>query len=542
MKNTSQKLINLILLLATIILAIGIGLYFAQTNRYVSTNGWVIHTYNVLQKINDAELLLYQEEMQRLGIPISIDSRKTLAGTVDKLFKLTVDNPKQQNNLIELQKLLEQHRASNKTGSEFVKLLKLVSLKLDSLEDEEITLLSRRSADALHDVKLANSWGQLVLVAAILLIIAGIICVNYLFITRDRAEAVAKDYFESLAKSEIYKNAILNSINDMIMTINQQGKILSINSSLEKTFQFSAQQLLNQSIKQILPEFIYPKSLPVKIFESTGMTAANKLIPLEVAYSAMQVADEDLVVVTMRDISERKQIDNLKNDFISVISHELRTPLTSINGAVALLLAGEKIKSVQDQKKLLTIAKNNCDRLLNIVNDLLDMQKITSGNLYFNPEVFDINANILSTIKACQPLLHSDIKITSQFFSEKSLVNLDPNRFAQVVTNLLSNAIKFAAPATTITLSTALLPNKYIKIAVHNSGEVIPEEFRMQAFKKFNQANSTSRRSYGGTGLGLSICKALVDKFGGEINYSSSIEQGTIFYFTVPYFENLSHS
>jgi len=232
-----------------------------------------------------------------------------------------------------------------------------------------------------------------------------------------------------------------------------------------------------------------------------------------------------------RDITERKQIDRMKNEFISTVSHELRTPLTSISGSLGLIAGGVAGELPGQAKAMVDIAHRNSERLVRLINDILDIEKIESGKMVFN-----LNPQEL------MPLVEHAIETNSaygeqfgiRFVLEKTApgvkVNVDSDRLMQVFANLLSNAAKFSAPNDEVFISVSIHENK-IRIAVTDHGPGIPEEFQTRIFQKFAQADSSDTRQKGGTGLGLSICKAIIEKLGGEIGFETEAGVGTTFHF-----------
>lgn len=234
------------------------------------------------------------------------------------------------------------------------------------------------------------------------------------------------------------------------------------------------------------------------------------------------------------DLTERKRIENMKNEFISTVSHELRTPLTSIRGSIGLLSAGAVGEIPTRARTLLDIAKTNCDRLARLINDILDIEKIESGNMRF------VNA-----VHALQPMLEAALGATQSYAaqynvyfeldagSESLYVNVDPDRLAQVLVNLLSNATKFSPQEGKVILRAKRLGTR-VRVSVIDHGEGIAPEFHDRIFRRFAQADSTDSRSKGGTGLGLSISKAIIERMHGLMGFNSVPGKGSEFYFDLP--------
>ena len=230
------------------------------------------------------------------------------------------------------------------------------------------------------------------------------------------------------------------------------------------------------------------------------------------------------------ELLEQKRMETLKNDFISVISHEVRTPLTSIHGALNLLKSGLGGELNSQGQRLLDAAYRNSQRLVRLVNDLLDLQRIESGTMTFNLRPIDLRSLLEQAVEVSQP--HAGqlgIKLVLQDAPAGARVRVDSDRMMQVMTNLLSNAAKFSPPGETVVVE-ASRQNSGLRVGVTDRGPGVPEEFHDRIFQKFAQAASSDR---GGSGLGLSITKAIVEHMSGRVGFES--EPGrTTFYFDLP--------
>lgn len=234
------------------------------------------------------------------------------------------------------------------------------------------------------------------------------------------------------------------------------------------------------------------------------------------------------------DITERRRMDKMKREFISTVSHELRTPLTSIRGALGLVVGGATGAMPSKALELLNIATNNCDRLVRLINDILDMEKIESGKMNFNMQPVDLNALLQETIVANQAyaMQHQATIVLEGDLPQTRIIG-DPDRLNQVLTNLLSNAVKFSPPNGVVHVSVRE-SSAGVTLSVRDAGPGIPEDFQARIFQKFSQADASDTRSKGGTGLGLSITKAIVEHHGGQIGFETNADQGATFYVVLP--------
>lgn len=239
-------------------------------------------------------------------------------------------------------------------------------------------------------------------------------------------------------------------------------------------------------------------------------------------------------IITHTDVTDLKRVDRLKDEFISTVSHELRTPLTSIKGALDLLVGGVEVVQEADAAKLIEIAQRNADRLLTLVNDILDAQSIEAGSVVFDMQPTTVTplleANIASA-KVVADRLGVGIRLADDLADARVMV--DANRFDQVLTNLVSNAIKFAPRDSVITIGATRCEGA-VRISVHDEGAGIPQSQSAQVFERFWQADASNARGVSGTGLGLSISKKIVEGMGGEIGFISNPDEGTTFYFDLP--------
>jgi DNA-binding response OmpR family regulator len=224
----------------------------------------------------------------------------------------------------------------------------------------------------------------------------------------------------------------------------------------------------------------------------------------------------------------------MKNDFISTVSHELRTPLTSIRGSLGLIEAGAAGEIPPKVAGLVRIAHSNSERLVRLINDILDIEKIESGRMPFDPRPMALRALVEQAIEASgNYLADRNVSIVIDDQAPGALAAVDADRLHQVMLNLLSNALKHSPQNGTITVRLSRQEST-IRVSVIDQGAGIPLEFQSRIFGKFEQADASDSRQKGGTGLGLSIVKAIVERLGGVVSFDTGPETGTSFHVDLP--------
>ncbi len=257
--------------------------------------------------------------------------------------------------------------------------------------------------------------------------------------------------------------------------------------------------------------------------------------PVLLTVSALRDPDGEITgyLGIARDISEIKRIDQMKTEFISTVSHELRTPLTAISGALGILVNGLAGNLPEQSARMIQIAHNNSQRLIHLVNDLLDMEKLVAGKMHF-----DLQTQMLL------PLIRQSIESNAAFAQQYGVtyellpcsdvrVSIDHQRLLQVLANYLSNAAKFS-PLNDVVKIHMEMRFGSVRVTVTDKGPGVPDNFRMRLFQKFSQADSSDSRQKGGTGLGLAICKEIIERMGGKVGVESVPGKGASFYFDLP--------
>lgn len=239
------------------------------------------------------------------------------------------------------------------------------------------------------------------------------------------------------------------------------------------------------------------------------------------------------VVVAFTDTTERRALDRMKDEFISTVSHELRTPLTSLRAALGLIIGGALRERPEKIDQMLDIAISNTDRLIRLVNDILDLERIDSGQGELHATLCSADA-LLRHAAELQEGDASRYKLRFAIEARGIQVWADPERILQVLTNLISNAIKFSSPRREISLRARVLNEHEVQFDIHNAGRGIPADRLEQIFERFQQVDASDSRTMGGAGVGLAICQKIVAQHGGRIWASSLPDQGVTLHFTLP--------
>ncbi len=353
----------------------------------------------------------------------------------------------------------------------------------------------------------------------------------------------------SLLDTEGRYRSIIEAAVDAVITIDERGSIDQVNPAVERLFGFAPHELLGQNVKLLMPAPYreehdgylanYLSTGNRKIIgtgrEITGARKDGSTFPAELAVSEFYAAGARFFTGIVRDISDRKRVERMQSEFVSTVSHELRTPLTSIRGSLGLVSAGVTGELPAEAKEYVDIALSNSDRLVRLINDILDIEKMQSGSMEFRLRATDLGAAVRGAISANQAfasshgvrlLLASEIPLGEVF--------VDTDRLAQVLANLISNAAKFSPRDGVVELAVERSEDLF-RVTIRDHGPGIPEEFRGRIFQRFAQADASNTRRRGGTGLGLSISKAIVEQMRGRIGFKPAEGGGTVFFFELPY-------
>lgn len=320
-------------------------------------------------------------------------------------------------------------------------------------------------------------------------------------------------------------------------------KIFYVNHAAKAQLGWSDDEFSNMTPVDVKPEFSESKFRKMLTdlmqgkqkstsFETIHERRNGERFPVEIYLQYIAPSDEDArFVAIVKDITVRHEVDVEKAEFISTVTHELRTPLTSIKGALGIIRAGVLDDTPDKLHSMVNVAYDNSNRLEGLINDILDMEKIAAGEFIFQMGPTNINWLVEEAIEA--NAVYGDkygVTFICSHIDVSLSVNVDRDRMMQVMANLLSNAAKFSSSGGTVEISVARR-NGNVRVAVKDNGSGIPEDARATIFERFTQADSSDQRAKGGTGLGLNIAKAIVEKHGGTIGFSTETGKGTTFYF-----------
>ncbi|UUZ76576.1 PAS domain S-box protein [Polaromonas sp. P1(28)-13] len=365
-------------------------------------------------------------------------------------------------------------------------------------------------------------------------------------IVRDITET--KRISDALHASESQMRQVTDTVPALIAYVDAEQRVQFHNKAYEESLGLNHGQIQGKTLREVLSDNCYEK-VRDKVedaisgysvsYERSQMNAQGDLRDYDMKYFPRygEGEQEGQVIgfyALGNDITELKRIDRMKSEFVSTVSHELRTPLTSIRGSLGLISGGVAGVLPDKAKSLVGIAKDNCERLIRLINDILDSEKIESGKMRFELQVTALKPLLEQALAAIEGFAaQHQVTLVLDAPDDTLRANIDSDRLTQVITNLLSNAVKFSPPQTPVQVR-LLRANGRVRVEVNDHGSGIPDEFRKRIFQKFSQADSSDTRQKGGTGLGLSISRAIVERMSGRMGFSSEADVGTIFFLSCP--------
>jgi PAS domain S-box-containing protein len=344
------------------------------------------------------------------------------------------------------------------------------------------------------------------------------------------------------------QEAIFDAARDGMVVLNPSGSIESLNPATARLFGYEAAELVRRDVGllfEIAPDRglveTFLKRLaarheagPGDVQDFVGRRKDGTTFPAAVTVSPVNLVDGVRFLAIIRDVTERIAIDRMKSEFVSTVSHELRTPLTSIAGSLGLIAGGATGVLPERAQRLVEIAQSNCARLIRLINDILDIEKIEAGKVRFQIAALPLGHLLGQIIEANREFAEAQqVTIELGPVPADATILGDADRVVQVFTNLLSNAAKFSPEGSVVRVSVAPLDRRY-RISVSDDGPGISDEFRERIFTRFAQADASDTRARGGTGLGLSIVREIVQRLGGEVGFESTPGHGATFHVDLP--------
>lgn len=373
---------------------------------------------------------------------------------------------------------------------------------------------------------------------------------NFCELQKNKSELTAKVELQTqeLKHTALMLQNTLDTILDGIITINEQGIIKTVNPAAVNMFGFSVAEMVGSNVNMLMPHSHstahdgymqrYHKEGNARIIgigrQLQGKRKNGQVFDMELHITQMQYQGGCYYVGSVRDITARVAVERQKAEFVSTVSHELRTPLTAMLGALDII-GSQKLGALnQATEKLIMLACKNSHRLKLLINDLLDLEKMSHGKLSFNIKPHTLQPMLEHACQSYEAIgQEQHKKIHLNTMQHDVVIDVDEARFQQVLTNLLSNAVKFSPDFSDVHVIWSVT-GKTVRINVTDHGCGISQASKARIFERFYQADSSDSRKEGGTGLGLAICKELIEGMGGDIGFESEHAKGSTFWITLP--------
>lgn len=368
-------------------------------------------------------------------------------------------------------------------------------------------------------------------------------------IERQLAEEAIKQQYRAASRAQSESRAVLDATSDAMTLVSPTGVFLSVNRRFIELLAMPASAIIGRTFQSFVPELRHLLAEPAIFLQRFGESALDSVNPLvdtviqvhpqrrELTLLSTPIHSQDGYIgrlYTFRDVTDAHAIDQMKSDFVSMVSHELRTPLTCIKGYVDMLLDGEVGRISPVQVEYLGIVKENSDRLMMLINDLLDVTRADSGTIELRCDATDFSRIMHNVLRALLPQMqHKRQQLTLDIQESLPLIWCDADRVTQIMTNLISNAHKYTPPGGTISIH-AHAQDGTLSVAVQDNGVGISVGDHAHVFRRFFRAKHAATKDVGGTGLGLVITRSLVELHGGSMGFESELGSGSVFRFTLP--------
>lgn len=432
------------------------------------------------------------------------------------------------------------------------KLTDEIRQRISAMQTEERNDLLDRERDSRQQARTTTVAVGLTSVFGIALLVTAALVIYRVARESERAHI-------ALHNAERIQRTILNSANYGMISTDTKGAILTVNAAAEKWLQYPSTDLVGSNVSKLHDEdelraradqLTRAMGMPVPgdfralvtkakygVADEIDCTYVRKdgtRFPVSLSVTALRSEAEDLsgYLMITTDLSERRAIEKMKDEFVSVVSHELRTPLTSIKGALGLLSGGVTGQLPAAAEKMLRLALNNTDRLTRLVNDILDFERLESGQIAMETQESDTAQLMRESAESVQVIAQGE-GVSIVLGPVALPVKVDPSRIVQALVNLLGNAIKFSPPGGRVEFG-AERNSSSVVFRIKDQGRGIPKDKLETIFERFQQVDASDSREKGGTGLGLAICRSIVQQHGGRVWAESELGRGSTFYVQLP--------
>ena len=560
------------------------GLSYRNTKELIAANQRLTQAHRLIEDLAALHVLLDDAESSCRDYALSgrIESLKSYEAALDQLDvsiqtlrRDLAGNPNRSKQFQELesvvqarremmQEWLQARRASGLDGvvralqsDQGKKLADEMRRRISTMQsDEHNDLLDRERESRERARSTIVAVGVTCLLGITLLLIAALI----IFRLNRQSEA----NHIALQNAERIQRAILNSAAYSMISTDTAGLIVTVNAEAEKWLQYQGSELTGNSVSQ-LHDAVDLQSRGVQLSHDMGMPVAGDYralitkasygvadefectyvrrdgtrFPVSLSVTALRTAGNDLAGYLMiaTDLSEKRAIERMKDEFVSVVSHELRTPLTSIKGALGLMARGVTGTLPPKAREMAQIALSNSDRLSRLVDDILDLQRIESGRLTMDKRSCNVAAVMKESIESVR-LVAQGGDVTIAVSPCEGSLWADQERLVQALVNLLGNAIKFSAHGGRIEFTATEAPGQSVVFRVEDNGRGIPKDKLETIFERFQQVDTSDAREKGGTGLGLAIARSIIQQHGGRVWAESELGKGSKFYVQLPLLES----
>jgi PAS domain S-box-containing protein len=355
------------------------------------------------------------------------------------------------------------------------------------------------------------------------------------FMERDSAD-------RALRASEELTHSVVENMLEGLIVVDERGVIESVNPAAERIFAYHPHELVGQNVKILLPASRQGSSdahlsearerAMGRVTEWEGRRRGGEIVAVELSLYEFITPAGRRIAGHVRDVSGRRALDRMKKEFVATVSHELRTPLTSIRGSLSLLAGGALGDLPDEAKDVIEIAERNTVRLITLINDILDLERLDAGKMEMSIEGLDL-LPVLERSQESVRALATQEGIRLEAAPTTLRVLADADRLVQVLVNLLSNAIKFSPKGAVVVVSAAQT-GEGVEIRVTDQGRGIPVAYQRSIFERFQQVETSDSRRKGGSGLGLAISRAIVEQSGGSIGVDSEPGKGSSFWVRLP--------